>query len=156
MADAALRFAKMLTTQGLDVGMTRQDFEAEISKRAEATRAHGESREQAFTRVATADDDGRLLFKASVMAPPKQAPQDFQAKPPQRQFSGEAGAELERMARAMAKDKSISYEQAFARLWSDPEGAELVARAKAEAADKRREIAAQRWPITSAAREFSR
>jgi hypothetical protein len=59
-------FAKMLVTQGIDSGQTREDFENDIAKRAEAIRRPGESREQVWTRFATETDDGRLLFKAAM------------------------------------------------------------------------------------------
>jgi len=35
-------FAKMLVVQGIDCGQTRQDFENDIAKRAEAVRRPGE------------------------------------------------------------------------------------------------------------------
>ena len=45
-------FAKMLVTQGIDCGQSREFFENDITKRSEAIRRPGESREQAFTRFA--------------------------------------------------------------------------------------------------------
>jgi hypothetical protein len=69
---------------------------------------------------------------------------------------GAATSELNEMARAMAKEKNFSFEQAFSRLWSDPARAELVARAKREQDEATREVRDARWPIAAAEREFER
>ena len=47
-----------------------------------------------------------------------------------------ASAQLNQMAAAMAKDKKISFEQAFYRIWSDPDRAALVQRVKREEAEQ--------------------
>src|SRR5262245_41170169 len=126
-------FAKMVVLNGGTnaLGMHRQDFEEAIAKRAETTRAPGESRQQAFTKYATTTNDGRLLFKASLLAPPRQAAQDIPV-PKRPEPAGEASAELERLARFEAKAKGVKYEQAYARLLTSPEHRELVRRVKAE------------------------
>jgi hypothetical protein len=150
-------FAKILVTQGLNGGLDRQDFERDIAKRAEAIRAPGESREQAFVRYSTTTDDGRLLFKAAMLAPPRQAAQDFPL-PKKPEAAGPASRELDELARAMARDKGISFERAHAQLQSDtdPERKALVARVRREEQDAARMIRDQRWPITAAAREYAR
>jgi hypothetical protein len=134
--------------------LTRQDYEAEITKRAEATRSAGETIEKALTRIATTTEEGKLLFKASVMAPPRQADQDLAPRKSPEPVGGPATAQLNAMARAMARDKGVSFESAFARLWSDPERAELIQRAKREIAEATREVKSQRWPIEAAEREL--
>jgi hypothetical protein len=144
-------FAKILVTQGLDCGQTRQDFEEDIAKRAEATRLPGESREQAWTRFATATDDGRLLFKAAMLAPPRQFAQDLTREKPK--ADGPASEELERTARAMAKEKKLTYQQAYSRLISDPDRKELLAEIRREEERARRAVSDQRWPLHNAERE---
>jgi hypothetical protein len=147
-------FAKLLVETRNPCGLTRQDFEEEIAKRA--GRREGESTAQAFTRYATTTEDGKLLFKAAVMAPaPKQAPQDFPTKKPEPK-GGAATAELNELARAMAREKNFSFEQAFSRLWSDPTRADLVNRVKREQVEATRDVRDQRWPIAAAEREFER
>jgi hypothetical protein len=152
-------FAKILVDSGNACGHARQDFEEEIVKRAE--RRGGESAAQAFTRFVTTDATGKLLFKAAMMAPPRQAPQDFPL-PKKPESAGPASAELDRLARQMAKDKGLSFQQAFVRIYenadtdTDPERAELVRRVKIEEREATRRVAESRWPITSAVREFSR
>jgi hypothetical protein len=114
-----------------DSGLTREDFEAEIAKRAAPNRRPGESLQQLWTAFATETENGRALFKAAMSAPvgpaPKQAAQDLKYEP-----VGDASAELERMARDMARSKNISYERAYTALLTDPDRKELVARVKAE------------------------
>jgi hypothetical protein len=147
-------FAKMLVVQGIDCGQTRQDFEEDIAKRSESIRRPGESREQAWTRFATTTDDGRLLFKAAMrappMEPPRQAAQDLvrEKKP-----AGPASEELERMARAMAREKNLTYQQAFSRLISDPSRREHLEEIKREEERARRAVSDQRWPLHNAERE---
>jgi hypothetical protein len=155
MADVMQHFARVaITTQGMNTGgQTRQDFEEEIVKRA--PQVPGLTQEQIFTRYVTTDATGRLLFKASVMAAPRQAAQDLPVtqKPPS---AGEASDELNELPRAMAKEKNLKFEQAFSALWTDPERAELVARVRREEAEQRARVQYSRWPIRAAEQEFSR
>jgi hypothetical protein len=137
---------------GHDCGFDRRDFELEIEKRAEAIRAPGESRQQAFTRYATQDETGKLLFKASLKAPPRiveQAPQDLPARP---EPAGEASAELERLARFEAKSKGGTYEQNYVRLLTSPEHKELVRRARSEELHATQMAQDARWPLRNAER----
>jgi hypothetical protein len=147
-------FAKILVTQGLDCGRTRQDFEEDIAKRSEEIRAPGETKEQVFTRYATTTDDGRLLLKASMMAPPRQAAQDLPV-PKTPEPAGPASKELDDLARWMAKEKGISFQQAHARLQADPERKALVARVRREEIEAGQRVREARSPITSATREYS-
>jgi hypothetical protein len=148
-------FAKILVTQGIDCGQTREDFENDIAKRAETIRRPGESREQAWTRFATETDDGRLLFKAAMkappMAPPRAAAQDLSRVKPS---AGPASEQLQRMAEKMAKEKKLSVAQAYSRLISDPDRKELLDEIKREEARQRSSmVSASRWPLHDAERQ---
>jgi hypothetical protein len=148
-------FAKILVEQGNACGLTSRDFEAEISKRGEAMRREGDSPAQSFTRYATETPEGRLLLKAAVMAPkPVEAPQDF--ADPNPKPAGPAHAEMDRLARDLAKEKKISFERAFTNLYTDPDRKELVARLNRESAEAMRRVHEQREPIWAAERAFSR
>jgi hypothetical protein len=98
-----------------DAGVSREDFEAEISKRSESIRRPGESQAQAFTRYAVETEEGKALMKAALSAPrgrpPIQAAQDWRPEP-----IGPASKELEELARDMARKKNVTYERAFSAL----------------------------------------
>jgi hypothetical protein len=113
------------------LGRSRQYFERAIAKRAEASRREGESAAQAFTRCLVDDDEGKLLFKASKIAPAEDAPEDeVEDKPVSR---GKAHDELEVMARDHAlAHPGMSYAHAYTHLYSRHENAALRARVKAE------------------------
>jgi hypothetical protein len=132
-----------------EAGLTRQDFENEIAKRAAPNRRPGESLEQVFTAYATETENGRALFKAAMSAPvgkpPVQAAQDFKPQP-----IGEASATLEEMAREMARSKNISYERAFTALLTNPTHAKLRERIKQEEQDVTARVRAARWPNNQA------
>jgi hypothetical protein len=154
----ARHFAKILVTQGLTCGQSRQDFEAEITKRAE--RRQGESAAQAFTRYITEDETGKLLFKASKLAPPRQAPQDFaNPEPPSR---GLAQDQLDRLVDEFlvnynrANSKKLTRAQAYDRVFNSAQHRELRERVKAEERDATRRVAEQRKPIFTAQRQFER
>jgi len=98
----------------------------------------------------------RALFKAAVHGPePKQSPQDLvlPKKNPE-PAGGPATEKLNELARFMSKDKGISFEQAFSRLWTDPSRASLVNRVKRERAEATRDAREQRWPIAAAEEEL--
>jgi hypothetical protein len=141
-------FAKVaIASQGQTTGgQTRQDFENEIIKRAD--RRDGESSAQAFTRYATTTEDGKILFKAALLAPPRQVVQDLPAKKPE--SAGPASKELEDLARYMARSKKYTFQQAYSELYTDPERAELVARVKREEADLKRRVSDARFPLRDA------
>jgi len=158
--DAAVHFAKVISDANpftrrevaAEAGLSRQDYEDAIHKRAESIRRPGDSKQQAFTRYAVETDDGRALMKAALaappMAPPKQAPQDLKPK-----SAGPASEELERMARAMAKERKLTVAQAYSRLISDPDRKEMLAEIKREEARARAQISESRWPLHDAERQ---
>jgi hypothetical protein len=151
--DALLKFAKILTEgTGDSCGIDRDVYHRAIEKRALETKRANETLPQAYTRVVTETDEGRLLLKAyrsaPVAPPPKQAPQDLKY-----QAVGEASAELEEMARAEAKSKNITFQQAFARLLTNPDRAKLRERVMAEERHATLEVRRQRWPMDSAERQ---
>jgi hypothetical protein len=151
MDKGVVAFAKMIVDNGgaNPLGMHRQDFENEIIKRAE--RRDGESSQQAFTRFITETETGRVLFKAAMLAPPRQAPQDLPV-PERPEPAGEASAELERLAQFEAKAKNVSFQQAYTRLLTSPEHRELVRRVKHEELTATRMVADSRWPLREAER----
>ena len=141
-----LDIAKSFCKSGHNFGLDRSHFEAEIHKRAAATRLPGETREQGFVRISTETEAGRTLFKAAVFGPaPVQAAQDFPARRPQP--AGDASKELEELARDMARRKNMSFERAYSQLYTDPERKALVERIKREEADATRRVRAQRFPM---------
>jgi hypothetical protein len=104
------------------------------------------SREQAFTKFVTTDPTGKLLFKASlpVARSVAQSAQGFGAAA---KAFGEAGRQLNELAAAMARSKSLSMQESYSRLIADPSRAELIRRVREE--EKRATEAAtrQRWPL---------
>jgi hypothetical protein len=152
-----LSFAKILNETGETCGLDRNRYHDEIEKRARETRLEGETAAQSYTRVITQTPEGRELFKAYRRAPaPVQAAQDLVREKPK--AAGPASEELDELARAMSKDKGISFQQAHARLQSDtnPERKALVARVRREEMEATRTVREARWPITTATREYSR
>jgi hypothetical protein len=145
-------FAKMIIDNGgtNPLGMHRQDFENEIIKRAE--RRDGESAAQSFTRYITQNEIGKLLFKAAMLSPPRQAVQDIAPRKSPEPAGGPATEELNAMARAMARDKGLSFEQSFSRIWTDPAKSELVSRVKRERVEATSDVREQRWPLIDAER----
>ena len=142
-------FAKILITQGLDSGLTREDFEKDISRRAEAFRAPGESREQAFTKYITTTSEGALLFKAAMAAKPRQAAQDFPAP----KAFGPAGRTLNELAASMAREKSLSMQESYSRLISDPSRENLIRQVREEERRATEAVTRQRWPLNRAERD---
>jgi hypothetical protein len=150
MDAATLRFAKILTNTGEACGLDKDSLHQAIEKLAMETKRADESLAQAYSRtISEPGSDGALLFKAYKLAPegkkPVQAAQSLKPEP-----IGEASAELERTARAMAKEKRITYQQAYSRLISDPERRELLERVKAEERAATGRVADSRWPLRSA------
>src|SRR3979411_1412179 len=83
-------FAKIAVNQGRSPGLEKNAFYDAIVKRAEALRADGESRQQAFSKVITEDETGRLLYQAMKIAPGSEVKPAPQSAPP----SPEAAAKL--------------------------------------------------------------
>jgi hypothetical protein len=110
-----VHFAKIFNTSGNPMGLTRDDFNRELEKRAAETKSAFETKEQAYARVATQTIEGRELFKAAVMGPaPKQQPQDYVATERPKMTDGER--ELDRLASDMARGEGISKERAAGRI----------------------------------------
>jgi hypothetical protein len=148
-----LVFAKILTEGGSACGMARQDYENEIIKQAE--RRDGESPQQAFTRYITQDETGKLLFKAAMRAPPRQAPQDL-ARDAESEPSTDAQRELDRLARDVARRANISLSRAKGRVLQDPQHKKLVRALMTEERRATAEVRRQRDPIWAAARALER
>jgi hypothetical protein len=146
-------FAKAIINNGGTnaLGLHRQDFEEAIAKRAEEIRTPGESSQQAFTRFATENEIGRVLLKASLLSPPRQAVQDL--APPKKPALTPAARELDELAREMARSKKYSYEQAFSRLYTDPERKALIERYNREQAELKTRVENQRFPLRDAEEE---
>ena len=123
-------FAKLAVERGVSAMLSRQEFEAEIAKRAETIRRTGETKEQAFTRFMTETPEGRVLFKAAKLAPVAEV-KAAETKSPVRK-RGPAHDEIDRLARAHAREKNVSYASAFAKVMVEPENRELAARVLAE------------------------
>jgi hypothetical protein len=154
--DPIIRFAKILVDgAGDDSGVDRDTYHNELERLAKAERLPTETIAQSYTRLATTTEKGALLFKAARLAPaakkPVQAAQDFKPEP-----AGEASRELNDLAAGLATAKEISFASAHAQLQMDPRHKDLVARVRAEEQDVTARVAAQRKPITDAARQFSR
>jgi hypothetical protein len=141
---------------GHDFGLDRTDFEREIYKMAEATKLPGESRAQAFTRISTQTAEGRILFKAAVRGKaPVQSAQDFverNTKP----VPGPASEEMSRLAHKLARERRISYQQAYTRLFESEAHRDLRDRIKVEEAEATRAVRDQREPIWRAQEELGR
>ena len=78
-------FAKIAVNQGRSPGLEKYAFYDAIVKRAEALRADGESRQQAFSKVITEDETGRLLYQAMKIAPGAEVKPAPQPAPPSRE-----------------------------------------------------------------------
>lgn len=146
-----LRFAKILVDSGgvATAGNDKNTFHSELEKLAREQRTAGETTEQAYTRLATTTDAGRLLFKAIRLAPaPRQAAQDFvpRKKP---EPLGPAARELEELAAAMGRGEKMPNEKAKAKILAsnDPEHAALTRRVLAEEQAATAEVKQQRWSM---------
>jgi hypothetical protein len=127
-----LMFAKIAVNQGRSPGLEKDAFYDAIVKRAEALRANGESRQQAFSKVITEDETGRLLYQAMKIAPGAEVKPAPQPAPP----SPEAAARLLGPAHARLHSQAVdhqranprlSYESAYSRMYTAPENAGLRA-----------------------------
>ena len=125
-------FAKIAVNQGRSPGIEKHDFYDAIVKRAEALRADGESPQQAFSKVITDDETGRLLYKAMQIAPGGELKPVAQPAPPSREESakllGPAHARLHSQAVDHQRaNPRLSYEAAYSRMYTHPENAGLRA-----------------------------
>jgi hypothetical protein len=153
-----LVFAKCLVEDGNACGTDSDTYHQALEKLALASKGANESLPKAYTRVATTTEQGRLLFKAAMMAPkPKQAPQDLvprNVKP----APGPASEEMNALARRLARERRVSFQQAYTRLLTDPdEGhAELAARVRDEERRASAAVRDARDPIWTAERQYER
>jgi hypothetical protein len=164
MADVTLHFAKVaVASQGLNTGgQTRQDFEEAIAKRAEAAFPDpGLSKAQKFTRYMVETREGDLLYKASRLAPPRQAPQDLVATVDRPEPKGPAAVALDKLVEEFSarynrstSGRKLSRQQAYARVIDDPKNRRLRDAVRREEMEQTLRVAQLRAPIWRAEEEF--
>lgn len=122
-----------MVSNGRSYSLSEIELTELIQMKADRERLAGESRAKAFARVFSAtDDEGIALRKAIAIA--KAAP--FPAlgepvTPDGRQAAGSGSAYDALMAKAeqlRQRDPTLTREQSFAKVFSDPENAELAGR----------------------------
>jgi hypothetical protein len=125
-------FAKIAVNQGRSPGLEKDAFYDAIVKRADELRADGESPQQAFSKVITEDETGRLLYQAMKIAPGSEVKPELQPAPP----SPEAAAKLLGPAHAKMHSQAVdhqranprlSYEAAYSRMYTHADNAGLRA-----------------------------
>jgi hypothetical protein len=126
-----LDFAKR-QVEGERTGLEKHDYLAAIENRAAKLRANGESPQQAFTKVITDDEIGKLLYRALKRAPGDEVKPAPQPAPPSReaaaQLLGPAHARLHSMAVDHQRaNPRLSYESAYSRMYTAPACAGLRA-----------------------------
>jgi hypothetical protein len=131
-----LDFAKR-QVEGERTGLEKHDYLAAIEARAAKLRADGESKEQAFTKVITEDETGKLLYKALKRAPGSEVKPAPQPTPPSPEAAAQRLGPGHAKMHAMAIDfqranPRHSYESAYSRVYSAPENAGLREKIKAE------------------------
>ena len=129
--ESIVMFAKITLNQGRSPGIEKHDFYDAIVKRADELRADGESPQQAFSKVITEDETGRLLYKAMQIAPGAELKPVAQPAPPSREASarllGPAHARLHSQAVDHQRaNPRLSYEAAYSRMYTHPENASLA------------------------------
>src|ERR1700730_13277839 len=132
-ADSSIvMFAKIAVNQGRSPGLEKDAFYDAIVKRADELRADGESPQQAFAKVITEDETGRLLYQAMKIAPGSEVKPGPLPAPP----SPEAAAKLLGPAHARLHSQAVdhqranarlSYESAYSRMYTAPANAGLRA-----------------------------
>jgi hypothetical protein len=155
-----LGFAKIANNTGETSGFDRDDFHHEIQKRAAATRVNGETSAQAYTRVLLTPE-GKELYKAYRLAPPRQAPQDIVPTRDRPEPIGPAATELDRIVSAF-RDKynrettgrKISRQQAFSRVIDLPENRRLRDAVRREEMEATLRVQQLRAPIWRAEQSF--
>ena len=132
-ADSSIvMFAKIAVNQGRSPGLEKDAFYDAIVKRAEALRADGESQQQAFTKVITGDETGRLLYKAMQIAPGAEVKPAPQPAPPSREESARHLGPGHARMHSLAVDHQranprLSYEAAYSRMYTHADNAGLRA-----------------------------
>jgi len=129
----ALRFAKILVDSGVNTsGNNKTTFHAELEKLARDEKLQGESVQQAYVRIATTTDHGRLLFKAVSLAPAPAPSVDPPIRKAAPEPAGEASIQLNELARVAAAKTGLTFAKAYVELLTSPEHAELASRVRAE------------------------
>jgi hypothetical protein len=118
-----LMFAKM-ETEGRGTGLDKSAYHDAIEKLAREIRRDGETSEQSYARAITDSDAGRLLFKAYKAAASPKVPVARLAQP-EPDVDGPAEKDMESAVEdhrkaAAAKGKTLSREQAFVAVYTDP------------------------------------
>src|SRR3982074_2484584 len=106
--ESIVMFAKIAVNPGRSPGLEKNEFYDAIKKRAEALRADGESPQQAFSKVITEDETGRLLFQAMKIAPGSEVTPAPHPAPP----SPEEAAKLLAPAHARLHSKAVDHQRA--------------------------------------------
>ena len=119
-----LDFAKR-QVEGERTGLEKHDYLAAIEGRAAKLRTDGESPQQAFTKVITEDEAGKLLYKALKRAPGAEVKAAPQPAPPSREAAarhlGPGHAKMHSAAIDLQRRiPRLSYEAAYSRAYTDP------------------------------------
>ncbi|MFZ3327282.1 MAG: hypothetical protein WA231_15950 [Methylocella sp.] len=130
--ESIVMFAKIAVNQGRSLGIEKHEFYDAIVKRADELRADGESPQQAFSKVITEDETGRLLYQAMKIARGSELKPVAQPVPPSREekarLLGPAHARLHSQAVDHQRaNPRLSYESAYSRMYTAPENAQLRA-----------------------------
>ena len=126
-------FAKIAVEQHNPMGLTRQVFEAGITKRAAEIRRAGETSEQAFTRALIEDEECKILFKASKIAPAADAKEDYVKERDEFSSRGPAHARMKALADLhRIKYPNFSEAGAIAYVYGHADNRSLADRVKAE------------------------
>jgi hypothetical protein len=144
-----LDIAKAFNRTGEAFGLDQSHFHAEIEKRAAAIPGDLSSY-QKYARVVETPE-GRELLKAATSAGRRvtQAAQDV--APEQKSF-GPAGKLLNELASDLARSKSLTLQESYSRLITDPARSDLVRRVREEEKRATDAVYAQRWPLRNAER----
>jgi hypothetical protein len=126
-----LDFAKR-QVEGKRTGLEKHDYLAAIEGRAAKLRTDGESPQQAFTKVITEDEAGKLLYKAMKIAPGAEVKPAPQPAPPSREAEAKLLGPAHAKMHSQAVDHQranprLSYEAAYSRMYTHPKNASLRA-----------------------------
>jgi hypothetical protein len=121
----AVAVAKHVVDRGAS-SISEHDFVKVVAENVE--RRAGESREQAFVRVFSADDAGGLLMRKAVAI--------IKNMPRMRRDDGGGTKAIDELTTKAAelrrRDPSLSKEQSFTKVYEDPENADLARRERLE------------------------
>ena len=109
-----------------EADLTKGDFYSAIEKAAQLSRRKGETREQAFARFISQDEQGRAMYLAYKVAPGEEpVPVAKAAERPMPPLTP-AYQELMRRAAVLARQEGLTEAQAFAKLYTDPANRHLA------------------------------